>query len=132
MKKFIIVVSSIFELVFYTFFMVLLGNIEIMNAGLDLLVHFLSLIVVAGAFYFLIRFLFHKLGMRSKKDIYYVVVVNLMLGLIAPILLIILIPNETLTNFAFLVLLSVVYYGFLINFIICLFNHFLTNRRKNL
>lgn len=112
--------------------MVLLGNIEIMNAGLDLLVHFLSLIVVAGAFYFLIRFLFHKLGMRSKKDIYYVVVVNLMLGLIAPILLIILIPNETLTNFAFLVLLSVVYYGFLINFIICLFNHFLTNRRKNL
>lgn len=131
MKKFIIVVSSIFELVFYTFFMVLLGNIEIMNAGLDLLVHFLSLIVVAGAFYFLIRFLFHKLGMRSKKDIYYVVV-NLMLGLIAPILLIILIPNETLTNFAFLVLLSVVYYGFLINFIICLFNHFLTNRRKNL
>ena len=132
MKKFIIVVSSIFELVFYTFFMVLLGNIEIMNAGLDLLVHFLSLIVVAGAFYFLIRFLFHKLGLRSKKDIYYVVVVNLMLGLIAPILLIILIPNETLTNFAFLVLLSVVYYGFLINFIICLFNHFLTNRRKNL
>lgn len=132
MKKFIIVVSSIFELVFYTFLMVLLGNIEIMNAGLDLLVHFLSLIVVAGAFYFLIRFLFHKLGMRSKKDIYYVVVVNLMLGLIAPILLIILIPNETLTNFAFLVLLSVVYYGFLINFIICLFNHFLTNRRKNL
>ncbi len=132
MKKFIIVVSSIFELVFYTFFMVLLGNIEIMNAGLDLLVHFLSLIVVAGAFYFLIRFLFHKLGMRSKKDIYYVVVANLMLGLIAPILLIILIPNETLTNFAFLVLLSVVYYGFLINFIICLFNHFLTNRRKNL
>ena len=132
MKKFIIVVSSIFELVFYTFFMVLLGNIEIMNAGLDLLVHFLSLIVVAGAFYFLIRFLFHKLGMRSKKDIYYVVVVNLMLGLIAPILLIILIPNETLTNFAVLVLLSVVYYGFLINFIICLFNHFLTNRRKNL
>lgn len=132
MKKFIIVVSSIFELVFYTFFMVLLGNIEIMNVGLDLLVHFLSLIVVAGAFYFLIRFLFHKLGMRSKKDIYYVVVVNLMLGLIAPILLIILIPNETLTNFAFLVLLSVVYYGFLINFIICLFNHFLTNRRKNL
>ena len=132
MKKFIIVVSSIFELVFYTFLMVLLGNIEIMNAGLDLLVHFLSLIVVAGAFYFLIRFLFHKLGMRSKKDIYYVVVANLMLGLIAPILLIILIPNETLTNFAFLVLLSVVYYGFLINFIICLFNHFLTNRRKNL
>lgn len=132
MKKFIIVVSSIFELVFYTFLMVLLGNIEIMNVGLDLLVHFLSLIVVAGAFYFLIRFLFHKLGMRSKKDIYYVVVVNLMLGLIAPILLIILIPNETLTNFAFLVLLSVVYYGFLINFIICLFNHFLTNRRKNL
>ena len=132
MKKFIIVVSSIFELVFYTFFMVLLGNIEIMNAGLDLLVHFLSLIVVAGAFYFLIRFLFHKLGMRSKKDIYYVVVMNLLLGMVAPILLIILIPNETLTNFAFLILLSVVYYGFLINFIICLFNHFLTNRRKNL
>ncbi len=132
MKKFIIFVSSIFELVFYTFFMVLLGNIEIMNAGLDLLIHFLSLIVVAGVFYFLIRFLFHKLGLRAKKDIYYVVVMNLLLGMVAPILLIILIPNETLTNFAFLILLSVVYYGFLINFIICLFNHFLTNRRKNL
>lgn len=132
MKKFIIFVSSIFELVFYTFFMVLLGNIEIMNAGLDLLIHFLSLIVVAGVFYFLIRLLFHKLGLRAKKDIYYVVVMNLLLGMVAPILLIILIPNETLTNFAFLILLSVVYYGFLINFIICLFNHFLTNRRKNL
>ncbi len=132
MKKFIIFVSSIFELVFYTFFMVLLGNIEIMNVGLDLLIHFLSLIVVAGVFYFLIRFLFHKLGLRAKKDIYYVVVMNLLLGMVAPILLIILIPNETLTNFAFLILLSVVYYGFLINFIICLFNHFLTNRRKNL
>ena len=132
MKKFIIFVSSIFELVFYTFFMVLLGNIEIMNAGLDLLIHFLSLIVVAGVFYFLIHFLFHKLGLRAKKDIYYVVVMNLLLGMVAPILLIILIPNETLTNFAFLILLSVVYYGFLINFIICLFNHFLTNRRKNL
>ena len=130
MKKFIVFLSSIFEFVFYTFLMVLIGLIPINNQALKLFVHFLGLILVAFLFYILIRFIFNKLEMKAKKYIYYVVVVNLILGLIAPIFLIIIIPSEVLTNFAFLVLISAVYYGILINALLCFFNYFFTNRQK--
>ena len=130
MKKFIVFLSSVFEFVFYTFLMVLISLIPINNQALKLLVHFLGLILVAFLFYFLIRFIFNKLDMRAKKYIYYVAVVNLILGLIAPIFLILIIPSEVLTNFAFLVLVSSVYYGILINVLLCFFNYFLTNRYK--
>ena len=62
--------------------------------------------------------------------IYYIVIWNLILGLIAPVLLILIIPSENLTTFAFLVLVSSVYYGILINVVICFLNYFLTNRKK--
>ena len=130
MKKFFVFLLSVFEFVFYTFLMVLIGLIPINNQALKLLVHFLGLILVAFLFYFLIRFIFNKLDMRAKKYIYYVVVVNLILGLVAPIFLIIIIPSEVLTNFAFLVLISAVYYGILINVLLCFFNYFFTNRQK--
>ena len=68
--------------------------------------------------------------MKAKKYIYYIVIWNLILGLIAPVLLIIIIPSEILTTFAFLVLVSSVYYGILINVVICFLNYFLTNRKK--
>ena len=130
MKKLIVVLSSIFELIFYTFFMVLIGSIPFTNKILELVVHFLGLALVAFLFYFLIRFILNKLDMKAKKYIYYIVIWNLILGLIAPVLLIIIIPSEILTTFAFLVLVSTVYYGIFINVAICFFNYFLTNRKK--
>ena len=130
MKKLIVVLSSIFELIFYTFFMVLIGSIPFTNKILELVVHFLGLALVAFLFYFLIRFILNKLDMKAKKYIYYIVIWNLILGLIAPVLLIIIIPSEILTTFAFLVLVSTVYYGIFINVAICFCNYFLTNRKK--
>ena len=130
MKKFIIALSAIFEFIFYTFFMVLIGLIPINNKILELFLHFIGLFLVAILFYLIIRFLFQKLDMKAKKYIYYVGILNLVLGIFAPILLIIIIPNETLTLFAFLVLISSVYYGILINVLIFFFNYFLTNKKK--
>ena len=130
MKKFIIALSAIFEFIFYTFFMVLIGLIPINNKILELLLHFIGLFLVAILFYLIIRFLFQKLDMKAKKYIYYVGILNLVLGIFAPILLIIIISNETLTWFAFLVLISYVYYGILINVLIFFFNYFLTNKKK--
>lgn len=130
MKKLIIVLSSVFELIFYTFFMVLIGSIPITNKALELVVHFLGLALAALIFYFLIRFILNMLDMKAKKYIYYIVIWNLILGLIAPVLLILIIPSEILTTFAFLVLVSSVYYGILINVVICFLNYFLTNRKK--
>ena len=132
MKKLIIVLSSIFEFIFYTFGMVLIGSIPITNKALELLVHFLGLVLVALIFYFVIRFIFEKLDMKAKKYIYFVVILNLVLGAIAPVFLIIIIPSEFLTNLAFLVLVSTVYYGIFINIVICFLNYFLTNRIKKL
>lgn len=130
MKKFIIALSAIFEFIFYTFFMVLIGLIPISNKILELLLHFIGLFLVAILFYLIIRFLFQKLDMKAKKYIYYAGILNLVLGIFAPILLIIIIPNETLTLFAFLVLISSVYYGILINVLVFFFNYFLTNKKK--
>ena len=130
MKKFVMALSSVLEFVFYTFLMVLIGNINIMNPILDFIIHILSLIVVAFSFYFIIRFLFRKLNMQAKKYIYYVAIWNIILGVLVPILLIIIIPSEFLTNLAFLVMISTICYGIFINIIFCFLNYFLTNRRK--
>lgn len=127
MKKFILTLLAIFELLFYTVFMVLLDSIPITYKILDLLVHFISLIVVAFVFYFLIRLLFQKIK-YSKKDIYLVVVINLLVSLILPVILMIIIPSEIVSTFLFLILVSAFYYGILINIFICLFNYFLTKK----
>lgn len=130
MKKFIVVLSSIFEFIFYTFFMVLVGLLPVNNKILELLIHFLGLFLVAMLFYYLIRFLLNKLNMKAKKYIYYVGIMNLVLGIIAPIILIFIIPNEILTLFVFLVLISTAYYGIIINVVLFFFNYFLTNKRR--
>ena len=127
MKKFILTLLAIFELLFYTVFMVLLDSIPITYKILDLFVHFISLTVVAFVFYFLIRLLFQKIK-YSKKDIYLVVVINLLVSLILPVILMIIIPSETVSTFLFLILVSAFYYGILINIFICLFNYFLTKK----
>ena len=132
MKKLMVFLAAIFEFIYYTFFMVVIGNINITNKVIDLSMHFLSLIVIAVTFYYLLRFVFKKLGFIAKKYIYYVVICNLIMGLIVPVLLLIIIPNDTLFVFLFIVLISAVYYGIFINIVICFLNYFLTNRRKKL
>ena len=127
MKKFILTLLAIFELLFYTVFMVLLDSIPITYKILDLFVHFISLIVVAFVFYFLIRLLVQKIK-YSKKDIYLVVVINLLVSLILPVILMIIIPSDSVSTFLFLILVSAFYYGILINILICLFNYFLTKK----
>lgn len=127
MKRFVIGFLAIFELFFYTFFMVLLDSIPITYKVLDLFAHFISLIVVAFVFYFIMRLLFKKIK-YAKKDIYFVVVINLLISLILPVILMIFIPNETINTFLFLILVSAFYYGILINILICLFNYFLTKK----
>ena len=127
MKKFILTLLAIFELLFYTVFMVLLDSVPITNKILDLLVHFISLIVVAFVFYFLIQLLFQKIK-YDKKDIYLVVVINLFVSLILPVILMIIIPSNIVSTFLFLILVSAFYYGILINILICLFNYFLTKK----
>lgn len=127
MKKFILTLLAIFELLFYTVFMVLLDSVPITNKILDLLVHFISLIVVAFVFYFLIQLLFQKIK-YEKKDIYLVVAINLFVSLILPVILMIIIPSNIVSTFLFLILVSAFYYGILINILICLFNYFLTKK----
>lgn len=101
MRKFLIVLSSIFEFIFYTFFMVLIDSIPFTSSLFRFFVHFLALIVVAIVFYFLICFIFRKLEMRGKKYLYYVAIWNIILGAFAPVLLIIIIPSEFLTTVSF-------------------------------
>lgn len=127
MKKFILTLLAIFELLFYTVFMVLLDSIPITYKILDLFVHFISLVVVAFVFYLLIRLLFKKIK-YLKKDIYLVVVINLMVSLILPVILMIIIPSDSVSTFLFLILVSAFYYGILINVFISLFNYFLTKK----
>ena len=130
MKKLVVGLSAIFELLFYTFFMVLIGSIEINNGLLAFLVHILASLVIALSFYYLIRFIFIKLDMRAKLYIYYLAVCNIIIGGILPVFLIIIIPSEVLTNFAFIILVCTIYYGILINIFLCLLNAVLTNRQK--
>lgn len=130
MKKFIKVILAIFEFIFYTYFMVLVGELETNNQLLILVVHFLSLLIISIILYYIIRFILKKLDLKSKRDIYEVCLLNIGIGLIFPIILIILIPNVNFTTFALVMLISTGYYGILINIIIALLNHFLTNRQK--
>lgn len=110
--------------------MVLLSEITITSALLKLIVHFASLIIISIVLYFLIKFILNKISLKSKKYIYLICLWNLILGIIFPLLLITIIPNEKFTIFALLLIISTGYYGVFINIIISLLNHFLTNRRK--
>ncbi len=130
MTKLIIILSAIFEFLFYTFLMVLIDGINITNQIVDLLIHFLGLIIVSFIFYNLLQIIFKKINMKAKKYIYYVIISNLILTLIVPVLMIIIIPNELLTSLSFLILISAIYYGIFINLTLIFLNYFFTNMRK--
>lgn len=130
MKKFILIISSILETIFYTSLMILIESINITNPILDIFVAFIGLLIVSFLFYFLIRFIFQKIGLKSKKYIYYVASLNILIGLIAPVIMIIILPNDTLFVICFLSLLSTICYGIFINVVICFLNYFFTNKKN--
>lgn len=122
MKRFITIILAIFELVFYTFFMVLIDDITITNVALKQVVHFSSLLIIAILLYFILKLLLKLLKYPAKESLYMVCVYNIIIGIFFPIILIILIPNETLEVFSFLLLVSAFYYGILINIAISIIN----------
>jgi len=63
MKKFIIGSLAIFEFLFYTLLMVLIGSINIENQVLKLLLHFGAILLISVILYFLIRYILKKLKM---------------------------------------------------------------------
>lgn len=132
MPKFLVILFAIFETIFYTFVMVLINGIVITNVFLQLVVHFLSLTIISFLFYFFIHFLLNKLNWKAKKYIYQICIWNLIVGLIFPVVLIILIPNDKFTIFAEILLVSTLYYGLFVNICIALWNYFFTNRKKKL
>lgn len=131
MKKAVIIFLAILELIMYTFLMTLVGSLTIYNSILKLFFHFSSLILISFLIYYIIRFILSRLKYKAKKYIYQVCVWNIIIGILFPIILIILIPNEAFTIFAFLMIICTCCYGIFINICISLENYFLTNRRKN-
>ena len=130
MKKFILIISSILETIFYTSLMILIESINITNPILNIFVAFIGLLIVSFLFYFLIRFIFQKIGLKSKKYIYYVASLNILIGLIAPVIMIIILPNDTLFVICFLCFLSTICYGIFINVVICFLIYFFTNKKN--
>lgn len=130
MEKLVVISLSIFELILYIFLMILVGSLTIDNSILKLFFHFSSLTIISILIYYLMHFILTKLNFKAKKYIYEICIWNIIIGIIFPIVLIILIPNEKFTIFAFLLIICTLYYGFYINIAISLLNYFLTNRRK--
>ncbi len=122
MKKLLIIILSIFELIFYTFFMVLIDDITIENMALKQVIHFSSLIIIGTILYFIIRTILNLLKYKNKETIYMVSIWNIVLGIFFPILLIIILPNEGVQVFSIMLLVSTFYYGILINIVICILN----------
>lgn len=130
MQKVVVIFLSILEFIIYTAWMVLIGSFTIDSAILKLILHFASLLIISILIYYVLHFILSKINWKSKKYIYQVCIMNIILGIIFPIVLIILIPNEGFTIFAFLLIVCTCYYGLFVNLCISILNYFLTNRRK--
>lgn len=130
MKKLITIILSIFELIFYTFFMVLIDDITIENVALKHVIHFSSLIVIGIILYFIIRTILNLLKYKNKEALYMVSIWNIILGIFFPIILIIILPNEGIQVFSIMLLVSTFYYGILINIFICVLNSIFKKKKQ--
>lgn len=130
MNKFIIGILAIFEFLFYTFFMVLIGNMGLENEILKLVIHFGSLLVISTILYLLIKIILKKLNMNSKKSIYLIVIWNLVLGILFPGILSIIIPSEKIFLVSMVIIVSTIYYGIFINVFLSLLNFILTKDKN--
>lgn len=104
--------------------MVLVESLTINNVVLKSVVHFLSLIIISGLLYVIMKFIIKKLKLNVKKMLYLIPIWNLVLGLVAPVLVLVIIPSETLATLAVVLMISTVYYGLFINITLCILNLF--------
>lgn len=124
MNKLFVFLFCVFEFFFYTLFMVLVESLTINNVVLKSVVHFLSLIIISGLLYVIMKFIIKKLKLNVKKMLYLISIWNLVLGLVAPVLVLVIIPSETLATLAVVLMISTVYYGLFINITLCILNLF--------
>lgn len=124
MNKLFVFLFCVFEFFFYTLFMVLVESLTINNVVLKSVVHFLSLVIISGLLYVIMKFIIKKLKLNVKKMLYLIPIWNLVLGLVAPVLVLVIIPSETLSTLAVVLMISTVYYGLFINITLCILNLF--------
>lgn len=127
MMKFVAGLLAIFEFIFYTLLMVLVNSIEIKVKFLKVLEHFGALVGISLILYFLFRFILGKLQVNVRRYLYLVVVLNLVIGLLGPAVILIILPNEFLFGLGMIMMVGTLYYGLIVNLIICMLNLFLTN-----
>ncbi len=127
-----IILLSIFEFVFYTFFMVLVSIINIKSIFLKTTLTYLSLFLVSLILYFLLRNILKKINMPPEKNLYLIPILNVVISFTIATLLVKLFPKNIGTSMiALLIYMSLIYYGILINLIICILNFFLTKSSKS-
>lgn len=130
MHKFIIISLAIFEFLFYTVIMVLVGSIPLTSNILKIIIHFVSIITISFILYFLIKLILKKLKMNINKYLYLIPLWNFLIGTIFISLLAAIIPSEKFFYFSFGIIISSVYYGIFINILIVILN-FLITKAKN-
>lgn len=130
MNKFIIISLSIFEFLFYTVLMVLIGSIPLTSNILKVIIHFVSIIIISLILYFLIKLILTKLKMNIKKYLYLIPLWNMLIGTIFVSMLAAIIPSEKIFYFSFAIIISTIYYGIFINILIVILN-FLLTKNKN-
>lgn len=124
MKKYIICILAIFETIFYTFGMVLVSNFTITNKSLIFIINSITLAGISILIYFLYRFILNKLKYPLKPNLYYISLFNILFGLLVPVILMIIIPNETFSILMFTILIATFFYGILSNLFISILNYF--------
>lgn len=124
MKKYIICILAIFETIIYTFGMVLVSNLTITNKSLIFIINSITLIGISILIYFLYRFILNKLKYPLKPNLYYISLFNILFGLLVPVILMIIIPNETFNLLMFTILIATFFYGILSNLFISILNYF--------
>ena len=100
MHKFIIISLAIFEFLFYTVIMVLVGSIPLTSNILKIIIHFVSIITISFILYFLIKLILKKLKMNIKKYLYLIPLWNFLIGTIFISLLAAIIPSEKFFYFS--------------------------------
>lgn len=124
MKKYIICILAIFETIIYTFGMVLVSNFTITNKSLIFIINSITLVGISILIYFLYRFILNKLKYPLKPNLYYISLFNILFGLLVPVILMIIIPNETFSILMFTILIATFFYGILSNLFISILNYF--------
>ena len=127
MKRLVAIFLAIFEFIFYTFFMLLVSSIDIKIKFLKVVVYFGALVGISLVLYFLMRFILSKIDVNVRRYLYLVVVLNLLMGIIGPAVILVILPNKFLFGLGMVMMVGTLYYGLIVNMMICMLNLFFTN-----